>query len=86
MVTLGYVTADGAATAGESYGELCDTLTFAPGVTTKMVSVPIADSTEDDGDGNPHADAERLLGVRHESCLLRDARDDPQHRGEPRGV
>ena len=48
-VTVDYATADGTATAGEDYTATSGTLTFAAGDTTKTVSVPITDDTEDDG-------------------------------------
>ena len=48
-VTVDYATADGTATAGDDYDSTSGTLTFEAGDTTKTVSVPIADDTEDDG-------------------------------------
>jgi len=42
-VTVDYATTDGTATAGEDYVATSGTLTFAPGETTKMVSVPIVE-------------------------------------------
>ncbi len=47
-VTVDYATSDGTATAGEDYTATSGTLTFTAGDTTKTVSVPIADDTEDD--------------------------------------
>ena len=49
QVTVDYATADGTATAGEDYTATSGTLTFQAGDTTKTVSVPITDDTEDDG-------------------------------------
>ena len=50
-VTVDYVTSDGTATAGSDYTSTSGTLTFAAGVTTKTVSVPIIDDTvSDDGE------------------------------------
>ena len=48
-VTVDYATSDGTATAGEDYTGTSGTLTFQAGDTTKTVSVPITDDTEDDG-------------------------------------
>ena len=48
-MTVDYATSDGTATAGEDYTATSGTLTFQAGDTTKTVSVPIADDTEDDG-------------------------------------
>ena len=48
-VTVDYATSDGTATAGEDYTATSGTVTFASGETTKTVSVPITDDTEDDG-------------------------------------
>ena len=47
-VTVRYATLDGTATAGEDYTAKSDTLTFDPQETTKTVSVPIIDDTEED--------------------------------------
>ena len=47
-VTVGYATADGTATAGEDYTAVSGTLTFAPGETSKTVSVPIIDDSISD--------------------------------------
>ena len=44
-VTVDYATADGTATAGSDYTATSGTLTFAPGETTKTVSVPVIDDT-----------------------------------------
>ena len=49
QVTVDYATADGTATAGEDYTATSGTLTFQAGETTKTISVPITDDTEDDG-------------------------------------
>ena len=43
--TIGYATADGTAVAGTDYTAEAGTLTFAPGVTTQTVTVPILPST-----------------------------------------
>jgi hypothetical protein len=40
-VTVQYATADGTATAGSDYQSASGTLTFAPGETTKTISVPV---------------------------------------------
>ena len=50
-VTVDYATADGTATAPADYASTSGTLTFAPGETSKTVSVSIVDDTvEDDGE------------------------------------
>ena len=49
QVTVDYATADGTATAGEDYTATSGTLTFQAGETSKTISVPIIDDTEDDG-------------------------------------
>ena len=49
QVTVDYATADGTATAGEDYTATSGTLTFQAGETTKTISVPITDDTEDAG-------------------------------------
>ena len=50
-VTVDYATADGTATAPADYASTSGTLTFAPGETSKTVSVAIVDDTvEDDGE------------------------------------
>ncbi len=49
QVTVDYATSDGTATAGEDYTVTSGTLTFQAGETTKTISVPITDDTEDDG-------------------------------------
>jgi sugar lactone lactonase YvrE len=43
-VTVSYATADGTAIAGTNYTATSGTLTFAPGVTTQTIRVPILDS------------------------------------------
>jgi sugar lactone lactonase YvrE len=43
-VTVNYATADGTAHAGTNYTATSGTLTFAPGVTTQTIRVPILDS------------------------------------------
>ena len=43
-VTVNYATADGTALAGTNYTATSGTLTFAPGVTTETIRVPILDS------------------------------------------
>ena len=48
-VTVDYATSDGTAMAGEDYAATSGTLTFVPDDTTKTISVPITDDTEDDG-------------------------------------
>ena len=48
-VTVDYATSDGTAKAGEDYTAQSGTLTFAPGDTEKMVSVPILDDALDEG-------------------------------------
>ncbi len=50
QVTVDYATADGTATAGEDYTATSGTLTFQAGETTKTISVPITDDTDNEGD------------------------------------
>ena len=51
QVTVDYATEAGTATAGTDYTSTTGTLTFAPGETSKAVSVPITDDdAEDDGE------------------------------------
>ncbi len=45
IVTVSYGTADGTATAGSDYGATSGTLTFAPGETSKTISVPVIGDT-----------------------------------------
>ncbi|MGD9722726.1 MAG: Calx-beta domain-containing protein [Pirellulales bacterium] len=47
-VTVQYSTADGTATAGQSYLTTAGTLTFSPGVTTQTIAVPIIGDTMDE--------------------------------------
>ncbi|MDE0389998.1 MAG: SwmB domain-containing protein [Rhodospirillales bacterium] len=49
-VTVDYATVDGTAAAGEDYTATRGTLTFAPGETSKTVSVPILDDAHDEGE------------------------------------
>jgi T1SS-143 domain-containing protein len=49
-VTVGYSTADGTAVAPGDYTAGSGTLTFAPGVTSQTVTVPIANDTLDEAD------------------------------------
>ena len=49
-VRVDYATADGTATAGEDYGAVRDTLTFAPGETEKTVEVPLLADRAAEGD------------------------------------
>ncbi|QDV36532.1 Calx-beta domain-containing protein [Tautonia plasticadhaerens] len=44
-ITLNYITADGTAVAGSDFSAASGTLTFAPGVTTQTILVPILDDT-----------------------------------------
>ena len=48
-VLVRYATADGTATQGEDYTGVSGTLRFAPGETTKTVSVPVLDDAHDEG-------------------------------------
>jgi hypothetical protein len=41
MITVAYATGDGSATAGSDYQAASSTLTFAPGETTKTITVPV---------------------------------------------
>ena len=50
QVTVDYATSDGTATAGEDYTATSGTLTFQAGETTKTISVPITDDTDNEGD------------------------------------
>jgi len=49
-VTVDYATADGTATAGADYQTTRGTLTFAPGETSKIVTVPVIDDIVDEPD------------------------------------
>lgn len=49
-VTVDYATADGTATAGSDYAAASGTLVFAPGVTSRTISVGIAGDTFVEGD------------------------------------
>ena len=49
-VSVEYATQDGIATAGEDYAATAGTLTFAPGTTTRNITVPVNDD-QDDGEG-----------------------------------
>jgi hypothetical protein len=66
-VRLGYATADGTAIAGQDYGAAQGTLVFAPGETTKTVSVSVpADADDPAGESfslklTPVGDADVLL-------------------------
>ena len=48
-VTVDYATSDGTATAGSDYTATSGTLTFAPGDTSKTVSVPVLEDDHDEG-------------------------------------
>ena len=47
-VTVDWATADGTATAGEDYTADSGTLTFAPGETSKTISIEVLDDTDED--------------------------------------
>ena len=49
-MSVDWATADGTATAGEDYEAASGTLTFAPGETTKTVSVAVLNDTTSEGD------------------------------------
>ncbi|WP_293776083.1 Calx-beta domain-containing protein [uncultured Oxalicibacterium sp.] len=49
-VTVNYASADGTATAGNDYGSVNGTLTFAPGETTKTITVQINNDAVHEGD------------------------------------
>ena len=49
-VTVEYATSDGTATSGSDYTSATGTLTFSPGVTTRNVTVTIADDDVDEAD------------------------------------
>ncbi|MBB3222435.1 beta strand repeat-containing protein, partial [Pseudoduganella umbonata] len=51
-VTVRYTSADGTATAGSDYAAVTGTLTFAPGETTKTITVPVTDTAAIDGARN----------------------------------
>ena len=48
--TVSYATSDGTATAGEDYGAVSGTLTFAPGMTAETVWVSLLDDDRDEPD------------------------------------
>ena len=50
QVTVGYATSDGTATAGSDYQATSGTLTFAPGVTSQLVTVQVSGDTLDEPD------------------------------------
>ncbi len=63
-VTVDYATHDGTATAGQDYTAKSGTLTFAPGETTKTVSVPVlADTNVDENDENFTLDLANASGA-----------------------
>jgi hypothetical protein len=49
-VMVNHATADGTATVGSDYTDASGTLTFAPGVTTQMISVPVTGDTTNEAD------------------------------------
>lgn len=49
-VTVNYATANGSAVAGSDYGATSGTLTFAPGVTSQTVSVPVTGDVTNESD------------------------------------
>ncbi|MBV9495282.1 MAG: right-handed parallel beta-helix repeat-containing protein, partial [Acidobacteria bacterium] len=49
-VTVNYATANGTAVAGSDYGATSGTLTFAPGVTSQVVNVPVTGDTTNEAD------------------------------------
>ena len=49
-VTVDYATSDGTATAGSDYTSTSGNLTFAPGETSKTISVPVDDDSHDEGE------------------------------------
>jgi hypothetical protein len=49
-VTVQYTTANGTAVAGSDYGATSGTLTFAPGVTTQTIDVPVTGDTTSEAD------------------------------------
>ena len=60
-VSVDYATSDGTAHAGSDYRATSGTLTFAPGETTKTISVPVLEDSHNEGDelmtltlSNPH--------------------------------
>jgi hypothetical protein len=56
-VSVGYGTADGAATAGGDYDAVAGTLTFAPGETRKSIRVPVR------GDRTPESDESLFVAL-----------------------
>ena len=51
-VTVNYATSDGTATAPSDYTATSGTLTFSPGITTQIVTVPVTGDTVAEGDEN----------------------------------
>ena len=50
QITVDYATAAGSATAGSDFTDTDDTLTFAPGVRSRAISVPVIPDTADEDD------------------------------------
>ena len=78
-VTVNYATADGTATAGADYTPVSGTLTFAPGVTTQTIVVPVLGDTLDETDEtffvNLSAPSNASIGVGQGQGLIID--NDP---------
>ena len=58
-VTVAYRTSDWTATAGADYTATNGTLVFQPGETRKVITVPVLDDSEEEGDRDVHGEAER---------------------------
>ena len=69
-VTVNYASADGVALAGADYTAVSGTVTFAPGVTTQTIAVPIANDTVFEG---PESFVVNLSGQTNSTLAPADA-------------
>jgi len=80
-VTVAYATQDSSATAGHDYTATSGTLTFAPGITSMAITVPILNDLAVDGDEtfyvNLSGAANAALGVSRATGTIHDAVPPP---------